>query len=125
MAIRTREQVYAAGVFKRVAAIKADRSQEARSRYGGMAHKLPILIRTAGLAPALAFVASSDKAEHKRLLADLAAVLGWESSEKLLEASRLEPLDTYMRLTGEALAALLWFKRFAQSELDVEGPGDE
>jgi CRISPR-associated protein Cmr5 len=89
-----------------------------------MAHKLPVLIRTAGLAQALAFVQARGKNAHKKLLDDLATVISAQNGETLATTSRTAPLPDYMRLTQHALAALLWFKRFAQSVLEVE-PGEE
>ncbi len=89
-----------------------------------MAHKLPILIRTAGLAQALAFVNARGKEEHKRLLNDLALTLKQQNRENLAETAMNAALSEYIYLTQQALAALLWYKRFAQSVLDVQ-PGTE
>lgn len=143
--MNTRAQEYAKAVFERVTAFKqlhTDTSgkvdQVKISEYGSMAHKLPVLIRTAGLAQALAFVAASGSKKeqqkkkgylhpHRQLLEDLAKVVSQPSGKKFLKASRNEQIDEYIRLTRESLAALLWFKRFAQSLLDIEAgdSGDE
>jgi len=113
--MKTREQRYAAGVL-----ILIERVGEGeKTAYGSMAHQLPVLIRTAGLAQALAFVQSRRDTSQQRLLADLASVIGYATSEDLLKASRDASLADYMRITQNALAALLWFKRFAQSVLKV------
>jgi len=100
--------------------------ETARKKYGAMAHKLPVLIRTAGLAQALGFLDAKSKKEseamNKRLLDDLASTLS-KSSTQLLSHSRgdnNQSLGDYLRLTQETLAALLWYKRFAQSVLGVE-----
>ncbi len=94
-----------------------------RKKYGAMAHKLPVLIRTAGLAQALGFLdAKSSEKMNGRLLEDLASTLG-KSQDELLRHSRgddNQSLGDYLRLTQETLAALLWYKRFAQSVLGVE-----
>lgn len=94
-----------------------------RNKYGAMAHKLPVLIRTAGLAQALGFLdAKSSEKMNERLLKDLASTLG-KRDDELLRESRGEnnqSLGDYLRLTQETLAALLWYKRFAQSVLGVE-----
>jgi len=83
-----------------------------------MAHKLPVLIRTAGLSQALGFVAARGNLMHLRLVQDLAATLG---RRDLPGDSRMAPnLQAYMRLTQETLDALLWYKRFAQSVLKVD-----
>ncbi len=122
-AIQTRDQEYAVDAYNRVKAVK-NRSKTERDRYGSMAHKLPILIRTSGLAQALAFVNARGKVEHQRLLNDLALTLKKQSGENLAETAMNAPLSEYIYLTQQALAALLWYKRFAQSVLDVQ-PGTE
>ncbi len=118
--LQTRDQKYAVDAYNRVKTVH----ETARDRYGSMAHKLPILIRTAGLAQALAFVNARGKEEHKRLLNDLALTLKQQNRENLAETAMNAPLSEYIYLTQQALAALLWYKRFAQSVLDVQ-PGIE
>ncbi len=123
--MQTREQKYAQDVYNRVCAITNDERMN-RKKYGGMAHKLPILIRTAGLAQALTFVeARGDKSGSQcQLLRDLGATVG--CSDKLAAKARSAELCEYMRLTQQVLDALLWYKRFAQSVLNVEpGEGEE
>lgn len=118
--LRTRDQHYAAAVYACVGVVaKAD-----KAAYGSMAHKLPVLIRTAGLAQALSFVDARSQNGQKNLLKDLAQVMGFAEPVFLLERSREAGLREYMRLTREALTALLWFKRFAQSLLDVDATDD-
>lgn len=126
--MQTRDQRYAEKIFEQVSQL-LQRPKPEQKQYGSMAHKLPVLIRTAGLAQSLAFVAASKKAPHQQLLTDLAQAIAHQTGEQqiatqLLDKSRTAPLSDYMRLTREALSALLWYKRFAQSVLDVE-PGDE
>lgn len=122
-AIQTHDQKYAVDAYNRVKTVK-QLSKIARDRYGSMAHKLPILIRTAGLAQALAFVNARGKNEHKRLLNDLALTLTQQNRENLAEMAMNAELNEYIYLTQQALAALLWYKRFAQSVLNVQ-PGAE
>src|SRR5258706_14735710 len=122
-AVQTRDQEYAVDAYNRVKTVKP-LPKTARDRYGSMAHKLPILIRTAGLAQAFAYVQARGKPEHKHLLNDLALTLNKQSREVLAEAAMNAELSEYIYLTQQALAALLWYKRFAQSVLDVQ-PGTE
>lgn len=125
----TREQFYAKAVFDKIKPLM-DRSEADKKKYGSLAHKLPVLIRTAGLAQALAFVQArnDEKSPQRQLLRDLADVLRKNKvlaqDADLVERSRVAPFDEYMRLTEASLQALLWFKRFAQSELKVEA-GEE
>jgi CRISPR-associated protein Cmr5 len=115
----TREQAYAADVFKRVSDIKHN-SPSKISRYGAMAHQLPLLIRTAGLVQALTFVSGRKDEGLNQLLHDLAQTVKQENAEKLIATSRNAPLAQYMRLTQQTMAALLWYKRFAQSVLEID-----
>lgn len=94
-------------------------------KYGSMSHRLPVLIRTAGLAQALAFVEARGDAGGKKLLEDIAIVLDFKGKEALLESSRGAELPEYMLLTRKVLAALTWYKRFAQSVLSVESGAAE
>jgi len=119
--MKTRDQEYASTAVKKVSAVKANLNDGDRNRYGAMAHQLPILIRSAGLAQALAFLETRDTEGHKQLLIDLAATVGLPNT--LVQRARVAPLEEYMHLTRQVMAALLWYKRFAQSILDVK-PGD-
>src|SRR5438067_4491061 len=118
--MHTRDQIYATSIYKRVLAISEEfkKGDPDRNRYGAMAHQLPILIRTAGLAQALAFLQSRDTEGHRRLLADLAATVGQPG--QLLEKARGVGISDYILLTRQVMAALLWYKRFAQSVLDIK-----
>jgi CRISPR-associated protein Cmr5 len=120
--MQTREQVYATAVYELVSRVGVT-NKEDKAKYGSMAHKLPVLIRSAGLTQALVFVATRSDAQ-KNLLPDLATVLGFTHQNDLLKAARTADLPGYMLLTEHALAALLWFKRYAQSVLEVDGTED-
>ncbi|MBI5811331.1 MAG: type III-B CRISPR module-associated protein Cmr5 [Deinococcota bacterium] len=119
----TREQKRAQSAFGKVSQHQS-RDKTWRDQYGGMAHKLPVLVRQAGLAQALAFVESRGKEAHKVLLDDLAQTVGLSKAD-LLRQSREAALSEYLRLTREVLAAAQWYKRFSQSVLDVEAGAGE
>ncbi|PIV27147.1 MAG: type III-B CRISPR module-associated protein Cmr5 [Anaerolineae bacterium CG03_land_8_20_14_0_80_58_20] len=129
--MKTIEQELAKQVYDRVetfAEAHPVKDCPERKKYGGLAHKLPILVRTAGLAEALAFAQSRKKDEHRdKMLDDLAQALGKTDRNALADASRRAGLQEYVRLTRRTMLALKWFKRFAQSVLEVEATdeGDE
>ncbi len=118
LTMQTREQRFAAEVYRLVAARNGQFNESDKNKYGSMAHKLPVLIRSAGLAQALEFVATRTDAQRE-ILPDLATALKFRDDQALRTASREADLAEYMLLTEEALAALLWFKRYAQSVLGV------
>lgn len=127
----TREQRYASAVYELVEK-HVSKEKSFTDKYGSMAHKLPVLIRTAGLAQALAFVEARHKegTPQRQLLQDLTAVLNQvgQVHGNLGEQSRTVLLDEYMFLTEACIEALLWFKRFGSSLLDADitaGGNDE
>jgi CRISPR-associated protein Cmr5 len=121
----TRNQTYAIDALEKVSDYKKNASETDRKSYGSMCHKLPILIHTSGLAQALTFAQTRDKEPLRQMLNDLAATVGQTDGPALAKRARELSLNDYMLLTRHVLAALLWYKRFAQSELDVEADEGE
>ncbi len=125
MGMQTRDQILATAAFQRVEAILNGKPPEYRKKYGSMAHTLPVLIRTAGLAQALAFVEARGDEAQRQLMDDLARTLTFTDGNALANQSRKAPLREYMILSQRAIAALLWFKRFAQSVLNVDAATED
>lgn len=92
-----------------------------RDQYISMAQKLPILIRTAGLAEALAFVESRKEEAYKDFLKDVATVVSGKNMRDFAEASCSAEMQEYIYLTRRTMLALKWFKRFTESVLDPQG----
>lgn len=116
--MKTRDQEYASKAVNMVLAAKKNLNDDDRNRYGSMAHQLPILIRSAGLAQALAFLETRESKGHQQLLADLSTTVGLAGT--LVQKTRGAELNEYIHLTRQVMAALLWYKRFAQSILDIK-----
>ena len=117
--MQTRDQKYATIVFKQV-------KDEVAEKGGSVFQPLMVrwrsdyrvLIRSAGLAQAVAFVQARHKPEtpQRKLLDHLSIAV---NTEDLAHESRITTqLSEYMRLTHEVMAALVWYKRFAQSVLE-------
>ncbi|MDM7324008.1 MAG: type III-B CRISPR module-associated protein Cmr5 [Thermus sp.] len=113
--MNTRSQSWAKDAYERVKAIMAS---ENASEYKDMALKFPVLVRQAGLAQALAFVASRGKEAHKSMANDMARTLGHENLLCLMERAHEAELLEYLRLTREVLAVAEWYKRFAQALIE-------
>jgi CRISPR-associated protein Cmr5 len=124
--MHTLQQEYAQKVYGRVESFGQRYAKDTpeRKQYGALAHKFPVLVRQAGLIQALAFVHTRGKDAHKALLGDLAQVVSNQPAEEFVRQCREADLTTYMWLTGQTLSVLEWFKRFAQSVLEVD-PGEE
>lgn len=120
--MRTRNQIYATKVFQQM---EQDVPADQRKKYGSLALKLPVLIRTAGLAQALAFADVRGEAAGKRLLDHIAAVVKVSGGRNgLLEQVREVELVGYMDLTRRILAALTWYGRFTRAVWGIE-PGSD
>ncbi|GAB4281995.1 MAG: type III-B CRISPR module-associated protein Cmr5 [Candidatus Promineifilaceae bacterium] len=122
--MQTLSQKYAADAYKRVNQI-AEKDEKYQKKYGTMAHKLPILIRTAGLVQALAFVAAKGSGTKAwwQYLEDVAKTVDAQLDAKMLiEKSQKAKagLNEYILLTRRVSQATLWYKRFAESILKVE-----
>jgi CRISPR-associated protein Cmr5 len=124
--MHTLQQEYAKKVYEKVENFGQQyvKDSSERTQYGSMAHKFPVLVRQAGLIQTLAFVHTRGKKAHQALLGDLAHVVSNQSADEFVRQCREADLTAYMWLTRQTLSALEWFKRFAQSVLEVD-PGEE
>ena len=117
------EQEFASKIYEQVSTYRKESTDEKKyKQYGSMAYTLPILVRTAGLAQALAFVESKSKKQppYAHLLSHLAeVVINEKDGNKFAEKSRKAGLQEYMYLTRRTMLALKWYKRFAESVLEV------
>ena len=136
--MNTIKQKNAICTYARVSNFKENHSEKECKEYGVMAMKLPFLVQKAGLAQALAFVDMKAKGDDTKpvyiLLKDLAEVvlMDLEDIEDVedkrgiyLEKSRLDVLPDYILLTRKTMAALDWFRRYAQSILKVSSTTTE
>ncbi len=121
--MQTISQQLAQTIYEQVNAY-AEKDQSTRKKYGTMAHKLPILVHTAGLAQALAFVQARGNSAQKALLDHLAHALEYPDGNALANQSRTANLESYTTLTHRVQSALIWYKCFAESILKVK-QGDE
>jgi len=117
--MQTREQKYAESAYNQVHSIWA-KGETYHKKYGSLAHKLPILVRQAGLTQALAFAATRKPEAQQELLKHLAITVIDDDFDELLAQSRTKPLLAYMRLSEDVMLALTWYKRFVQSVLGVD-----
>ena len=109
--------------------LKTVLDEKAQKVYGGMALKLPALIRTAGLCQALHFVKSRKKPPLDRLLDHLAMQLervdlNIHDMSSLCERARKADVASYVWLTREALASVTWYGRLARSEWGIDPSQD-
>jgi CRISPR type III-B/RAMP module-associated protein Cmr5 len=141
MTARTRQQRLMQTALHHVDEVKG-KGEGVRSIYGGLCHRLPVLIRTCGLCAALAFVHSKSQDRsgdgrseaHRLLLEHCRAILknhaglgiGNGSGRELINTVQGLDVRGYVLAQRVLLEALVFHKRFAESVLGVEpGSGDE
>lgn len=122
----TLEQKRAAMAYGHVKLVIEKKDQKI---YGGMAQKLPALIRGSGLCQALHFVKSRGKAPLKLLLEHIGEQLARVDSEikdmdSLCAKARSAGLADYVWLTRETLSSVTWYGRLARSEWGIL-PGED
>lgn len=103
-------------------------AEDFKGKYGTLARKAPSLITSMGLGQTLAFLRAKGKNvgwdEHTILSRHISQwVVGQiGKSGDLLDIVRQENSEVYRQATSEAIALLVWLKRFAEAELpDAEG----
>ena len=123
MSVQIRSQADMALAARRVEAVY---EMPWAADYGRLCHDFPVMTLTCGLCQAVAFsqakaAGGGNRADaHKRLLADVAEIVG-VAPEKIAVASAAD----YMHYTRRILAAWIYFKRFAVSILKVERGGTD
>lgn len=122
------DQTRAILAYRHIQSVAADAAMT--PKYGIMALKLPILVRSAGLCQALHFVQSRGIDAHEALLGHLAEQLKRvdpqiTDAESLCRQVREANMRAYLHLTREAAATLQWYARLAQSVLKVDRTSEE
>ena len=128
--MRVRTHNVATAAYERVARHREDENN-AKQRYGALAHRLPGMILENGLAQATGFLLAKGNPEHLALLDDLRGALHAAGATTAAEREDLHQeiitgnLQRTMLLTRQALEAAGWLKRYAQGVLRVDSTGEQ
>lgn len=132
---RTLEQKRAAAAWDYIHQITDPKEDKAiQDKYKTLANKAPADIQTSGLGQTIAFWKAKGKAEqgkepnaekiaHQKILAHLTKwlkskdALGLQADDLVEWVSKTADVNDYRRATTEAIAFLIWLKRFAESDL--------
>lgn len=140
--MQTRSQEYSETIFNQIDNLEftVDEANEEKrqkkikklkKQYGSLCHNFPIMVLRSGLSQAVAFVwikAKNDAGTpHGYFLKHLSALTDGSTNEtpaafqkRINEAE----LTEYQRLSRKVLAASIWYKRFAESLLEVKAGED-
>jgi len=146
--MQTRSQEYSKKVFGQILPMKKaiddaetdskekQERKKAAKTYGSLCHNFPLMVLKSGLSQAVAFVWVKAKANQEnpqaKFLEHLAELVEFTPADNHAEFQKhineLELME-YQRYTRKILAASIWYKRFAESILDVkageDAPNDE
>jgi len=119
---RSLEQERAKAAWERVSAVKG---QSYAGKYGQLARSAPADIQANGLGQTLAFWKAKGENHHRALLEHVSewvkGQIGFSDGDLLQWVVTTADTDGYRRATAEAIAFLIWLKRFAEAELPKEG----
>lgn len=125
-----RDHARAMRAFEHVLAIKEERDDGFQKKYRSICLKLPTLVHTQGLAPALHFLSARGDSGQRAILPQLCEQLEaaglvtparGDRTRHLLEQVRAADLASLQAMTRETQRVLTWYKRFVQAELRDEG----
>lgn len=97
-----------------------------KDKYGGLCHNFPVMIRQCGLCQAVAFLASKNEQAHQLILQHAQEQLGIVPQQNAASFARTISgwnATTYALKTRLIMQALVFYKRFAESILDVDAAG--
>ncbi len=122
----TLSQQYARAVYTQIEIIRG-RNDQFHKDYGRLCNRFPSLLLHNGLAQTLGFLTvkaggNANLAEGV-FLGQLAKILH-QPPDQFLDSVINASLPDYRRLTRQALAAAIWYKRFAQSVLGIDATGE-
>jgi CRISPR-associated protein Cmr5 len=119
---RSLEQERAKAAWERVSAVKG---QSFAGKYGQLARNSPANIQANGLGQTLAFWKAKGEEHHRHLFNHVSewvkGQIGFSDGDLLQWVVTTADTDGYRRATAEAIAFLIWLKRFAEAELPREG----
>ena len=122
----TRSQQHAKAIAEQVKEVQGN-SPKIQKQYGALCHRFPIMVLRNGLAQAVGFLAAKSKSDgssaHGLMLDHLAAHLlnpQARGADYQTHVINTENIAAYRRMTRTALAAAVWYKRFAESLLNVD-----
>ncbi len=122
--MKTRAQYYSQQAYQHISQLNlADPTQE--KLYGSICHQFPIMLLRTGLAQSVAFLwvkAESGKPAYEKFMQHLSSITGVEDENYSELQQRIQQmnLDEYRRTTRIILDACIWYKRFAESQLNVQ-----
>ncbi|NLU33508.1 MAG: type III-B CRISPR module-associated protein Cmr5 [Wolinella succinogenes] len=101
-----------------------------RKEFVSYASGFPMMIHTNGLGQAVAFYAGKKEKEYKELLNMLKEWLAstdrpFAGEPDLLNAITNNNMQTYMLAQAEAMAYLVWVKKFAKALIDTDSKGGD
>jgi len=130
---RTLEQERASKAWDFIQDIKKNFPKDVQEKYSALARKAPADIQSNGLGQTISFWNAKGKeatentsAENKAHQQLLAHVKGWLNDKNSLHlgksnlvewVSKEAQVEDYRRATAEAIAFLVWVKRFAEAQL--------
>jgi CRISPR-associated protein Cmr5 len=117
----TRQQRWSKAALQCVAEVRQGQGRKEVidvKRYRTLCMKGASLLRQSGVVQALVFLKAREGPEGEKFAGDLAKVYDKGDLKALLQAAQTAHLTEYMAMTNDLVNVAIWFRRFAQSELE-------
>jgi len=117
--MRSQDHHYAQSAYHCIQQIKSEKSPAKAQEYGRVCHTFPAMVMLNGLRLTVAYFESASKNNlmYQQDVSDMGSVLGIQNWDTELPGQS----NQYRHLTRRALQASVWFKRYAEAILKVEG----
>lgn len=118
MSVQTRSQKLAQAAYAQIAIHTKNGSRKPDKEFVTTVKKFPSLIHTCGLAQAVAFALAKKDDEYVGHLAAVLKAAGHANitdSKALDREARQSPLNSYLRLSRDAINAAGWIKRYVEA----------
>lgn len=129
--VMTRRQTYLSAALAHMKQVKEGQPDRTQRIYGGLCHKLPMLLRTNGLCQTVALIEAKSSGKPTaarptayRLLREHMAATLKVTPQDLATRVASAPAPRYLQDTRALLEAWAYYKRFAVSILDVQAGED-
>ena len=128
MPVKTRAQNYSKNIYSQFLAIKG-LSEKEKNRYGALCHQFPVMVLQNGLMQAVGYLLGKGQNDSQKpetiLLNHFAEQFNCANAEAFHTVLQNSEITKYQYYTRQLLEMAVWYKRYAESVLDVQSAGEE
>lgn len=125
---RTRAQNYSKNIYEQFLVIK-ERPNIDENRYGTLCHQFPVMVLQNGLMQGVGYLKGKGEGENQSpeilLLTQIASLFNYTDTESFHTELHNCDISKYQYYTRQVLEMAIWYKRYAESMLEVKSGGGD